>query len=253
MGAGIVAGLVGGRLPGPRMALFIGAGIVALAAWPAAGLRFPTAPRAAAKVYPRGGFLAAFLVCFALWSVAVGGFNPFFNAFFAERLRMGVERIGLAFSLSHAGQVLALLCAPLVLRWLGQVRGIAWMQFATGVFLVCLALSPGAGAATLAYVGYTSFQYMSEPGVFSMLMSRVAPGERSGASALYFLVTSISGSLAALAAGSGVVHFGYPAVLAACAAVAAAAALLFRVLISADPAGRPEGSPPPPPAESARA
>ncbi len=73
-----------------------------------------------------------------------------------------------------------------------------------------------------------SLQYMSEPGVFSMLMSRVAPGERSGASALYLLVTSIGGSIAALAAGGAVVRFGYPSVLAASAVLAAVAALLFR-------------------------
>ncbi|HWQ53430.1 MAG TPA: MFS transporter [Bryobacteraceae bacterium] len=242
---GIVGGLAGGRLPGllrslvgtadptdpNRMALWVAAGIVALAAWPAARLRFPVAPRVEAKVYPRGRFMAAFLVCLGLWSVAVGAFNPFFNAFFAERLRMSVERIGIAFAFSHAGQVTALLCAPLVLRWLGQVRGIAYMQLASGMALICLALSSGGGVATVSYVSYMSFQYMSEPGVFSMLMSRVAPGERSGASALYLLVTSISASVGALTAGSAVVRFGYPSVLVASAVVAAVASVLFRVLV----------------------
>jgi predicted MFS family arabinose efflux permease len=202
-----------------------------MAALPATRLRFPVVARAEEKVYPRGRFVAAFLVCLSLWSLAVGAFNPFFNVFFAERLRMSVERIGLAFAFSHAGQVAAMLSAPLILRWLGQVRGIACMQFATGLALISLALSPGAGVATASYVGYTSFQYMSEPGVFSMLMSRVAPGERSGASALYFLVTSIGGSIAALAAGGAVVRFGYPSVLGAAAVVAAVAALLFRALV----------------------
>jgi predicted MFS family arabinose efflux permease len=105
------------------------------------------------------------------------------------------------------------------------------MQLATGLALISLALSQGSGIATASYVGYTSFQYMCEPGVFSMLMSRVAPGERSGASALYLLVTSIGGSIAALAAGSAVVRFGYPSVLCAAAGVAAVAALLFRALV----------------------
>ena len=77
-------------------------------------------------------------------------------------------------------------------------------------------------------------------------MSRVAPGERSGASALYVLVTSIGGSIAALAAGGAVVRFGYPSVLAASAVLAALAALLFRGLI-----GRLAGSPQRRPAETA--
>jgi predicted MFS family arabinose efflux permease len=86
------------------------------------------------------------------------------------------------------------------------------------------------GAAAV-YIGYMSFQYMSEPGIFNLLMNRVAPGERSGASALYFLVTSLAGSLAAFAGGAALSRFGYPPVLVASGCLAMAAAFLFRTLV----------------------
>jgi predicted MFS family arabinose efflux permease len=209
----------------------VASGVAAMAAWPVARLRFPPVQKAESKVYPRSRFMIGFLIPLACWSLAVGAFNPFFNAFFAQRLRMSVARIGLVVSFSQISQALAMLLAPAVLKRLGQVRGIAVMQLATALGLASLAISPSARFAVAAYLGYMSFQYMSEPGLFSLLMSRVAPGERSGASALFFLVTSLAGSIAATVGGSGVVRFGYPAVLVAAASLVAAAAFLFRILV----------------------
>jgi len=107
------------------------------------------------------------------------------------------------------------------------------MQFGTACALAALAFSHSGAVAAVWYAGYMSLQYMSEPGLFSMLMERVRPGERSGASALYFLLTSLMGSLSALAAGNAITRFGYPCVLIASAALATLAALLFRILIPA--------------------
>ena len=59
-------------------------------------------------------------------------------------------------------------------------------------------------------------------------MSKVAPEHRNGASALYIAVTSIAGSIAALAAGAGIARFGYPAVLVTCATMVFASVALFR-------------------------
>jgi predicted MFS family arabinose efflux permease len=242
---GIPGGLVAGRLPGVmkhlfdspgsleplRWALVAASGVAALGALPAVKLRFQSISRTAAKTYPRARIVAGFLIALCCWSAATASFNPFFNAFFAERLRMSVQRIGAIFSYSHVAQVLALLSASVILKKLGDIRGIAWCQLATGVALALLAFSStGAGAAAV-YIGYMSLQYMSEPGLFHLLMNRVAPGERSGASALYFLVTSLAGGLAAFAGGAAISRFGYSPVLVASGCVAMAAAFLFRTLV----------------------
>ena len=241
----VVGGMLGGWLPGligrfahsltavgaQRASLLVASGMISLAALPAARMRFAPLPKEESKTYPRGRFILVFLFCLCWWSAAVSAFSPFFNAFFAQRMRMQVSRIGLVYSGAQFVQAMVVMAAPMVLRRLGQVRGIAWMQFGTACALAALALSPNGGVAAIWYAGYMSLQYMSEPGLFSMLMERVRPGERSGASALYFLATSSMGSLSALAAGGAITRFGYPSVLIASAALATVAALLFRTLI----------------------
>ena len=67
-----------------------------------------------------------------------------------------------------------------------------------------------------------------------MLMSRVKPSERSGASALNFLVISVAGSLSALLSGAAITDFGYSALLASAAVLATVAAGLFWMLIRED-------------------
>ncbi len=242
---GIPGGVIAGRLPGAMQHLLGSAGplepmrwalvaasiVTALAALPAMSLRFQSVARAAANAYPRARVVAGFLAALTVWSLATGAFNPFFNTFFAGRLHVSVPRIGAIFSYSQLAQVLALLSASAILKKLGDVKGIAWCQLATGAALALLAFSTtGVGAAAV-YIGYMSFQYMSEPGIFNLLMNRVAEAERSGASALYFLVTSLAGSLAAFAGGAAISRFGYPPVLIAAGGLAAVAALLFRTLV----------------------
>ncbi len=240
MSIGILGGLAGGRLPAviqsalhsgaldaKRTTLLVASAFAALGAIPAFGLRFSEPLRESAKIYPRGRFLSGFLVALACWSLAVGSFNPFFNAFFAH-LGLATERIGTIYSAGQVAQVVAVLAAPAVLRRLGDARGVAAMQAITAVGLVSLALTPAGAAAAVAYTGYTSFQYMSEPGLFKMLMGGVKPAERTGASALYFLVTSIAASIAALVSGAAIARFGYPPALIGAALIAVLAALLFR-------------------------
>jgi len=242
---GIPGGLVAGRLPGAmrhllhsagtlepmRWALVVASAVAALAAVPALRLRFQSVSRGAANAYPRARAVAGFLIALAVWSGATGAFNPFFNTFFAGRLHMAVPRIGAVFSYSQVAQVLALLSASVILNKLGDVKGIAWCQLATGAALALLAFSSTGTGAAAVYIAYMSFQYMSEPGLFNLLMNRVAPGERGGASALYFLVTSLAGSLAAFAGGAAIFRFGYPPVLVASGCVAMVAAFLFRTLV----------------------
>ena len=90
-------------------------------------------------------------------------------------LRIRANRI--VFSAGQLFQIAAILLAPVVIRKFGEAGGIAAMQVATALMLALLALGP-IQIASVAYIGYVSFQYMSEPGLFSLLMNRVSPGEQ---------------------------------------------------------------------------
>ena len=233
IGLGIVAGLIGGRLPGwiahtglaagaaeSKQIALLAAGVLAcLALWLVARLPLnaPENRMPLIRSYPSGPFIWRFLAAIGVWNFATGLFNPLFNAYFSRQWAMPVERIGLVFSISQASQVVAVLLAPLVLRKLGLVRGVAAMQLAAAAALAALASGPAALAAAALYAGYSSFQYMSEPGTYSLLMNRVSPEQHSGASALNFLMVFLAQAAAASAGGAVVAHYGYPPMLAGAA------------------------------------
>jgi len=246
-GIGIAAlgGVIGAGLPGwlskaaasvgvthtNRVALLISCGIIALGMWPLSHLTFQAAPAREKKGRVRNRFLFRFLPVIAIWSLVTGSFAPFFNVYFSQFIHMPMQRIGFVFAISQLSQVLAILFTPLIFRRFGLVTGIIYTQIATALALGALAGVRGASTAAFAYVIYMAFQWMSEPGMYTLLMNRISPAERNGASALNYLVISVSQSLAAAAAGASFTRFGYPAVLSVTAVVALAAAALSRLLL----------------------
>jgi predicted MFS family arabinose efflux permease len=247
--SGIAVGLLGSmsasRVPGLLMhmyqsmtaihakqaTLLLGCAIVAVGAWPALRLQFIPVPDPEKRFYPRNPFLFRFLLVVAVWTLGAGAFVPFYNVYFSQYLHLGLERIGMVNSLSQISQALAILAAPIVLKKYGVIAGIVYMQLATALALGCLATVHAVPAAVVLYTAYTALQWMSEPAIYSLLMSRVAPSEQAGASAINFLVISLAQSIATALAGASFVRFGYPAVLGVTAAVTLASAGMFRSVL----------------------
>ena len=244
IGIGFLAGFAGGRLPALlegaqgqsgqalHSTLLLVCGVAALGALPALKLRFRANPESERRVYPRSRFIKQFLAALLLWNLATGAFNPFFTVYFSKNLGMPIGQIGAVFSFAQLAQVVALLVAPIVLRRMGAVRGLMSMQIATGLCLAALAIGPTMAVAGTVYAAYVAFQYMSEPGMYSLLMERVEPQEQSGASALNFLVIFGAQALAASTAGFAVRRFGYGVVLVTAALAAFLAAIAVRQIRS---------------------
>jgi predicted MFS family arabinose efflux permease len=231
---GIAGNAVGGVLPlllhSRRTVLLWSAACSALAVFPALRLKeFPRAP-VGTRIYPRSRFLVLYLVPFAVWHLATGTFNPFNNVYF-KRLGFADQRIGSVFAAAQFVQVGALLAAPLIIRRLGLLNGIVVMMAATALGLAALATQPPVTGAVAAYIAYMSFQWMSEPGLNTLLMNRVAEREHSGASALNYVVAFGAQALAAYAGGVMFSRLGYGPALAGAAGLALLAAVLFRVLL----------------------
>jgi predicted MFS family arabinose efflux permease len=212
-----------------RAALLVGCGVAATATLPLIRLRLQTPGRTRAE-YPHGNFILLFLAGFGLWNLATGAFNPFFNMYLAERIHSSPESIGNVFAAGQLSQVLALLLAPVVFRRLGQARGISAMMLATAICLLALSGASTTGAAAAAYTSYMAFQWMSEPGINALLMSRVKSEERGGASSLYFLVAFSAQAVAAAFEGASMTALGYGPVLMAAAILALLAGAMFRSL-----------------------
>ena len=234
---GILGNWLGGHLPGlmggKRQAMLAGCALVALALAPSALLRLGPAPAEDAKLYPRSRFIVRFLMVWAIWNLATGAFNPFFTTFFA-RLHTPMERIGLILSGSQLAQVVALMLAPVILRKMGLVNGTAAMLLATAVAMGGLATGPTGAAAAAVFMAYTACQWMTDPGVNTLLMNRVREQERTGASALMMLVAFAAQFVSSLAGGAAIARFGYSAMLACAAGLALVAAVAFRTLPAAD-------------------
>ena len=183
-----------------------------------------------------------FLVAIGVWSVAIGGFSPFFSAYFSRYWQMPSKQIGIVDSISRISQLLAILTAPALFKKFGLVSGMAYAQVATAIALACLASASGPSAAIALYVGYVAFQWMCEPAIFTVLMNHVERKDRAGASALTFLVINASQTIASVVAGASYVRFGYPSVIAVTAVAGLAAATLFRLLLSKEAVLSPQGS-----------
>src|SRR5581483_10978767 len=146
IGIGIVGSLAGGTLPdwvgGIRPSLLAACAIAALGALASLRLPLPAPDVQTRNAYPRAHVIYRYLAALALWSLATGALNPFFNVYFATQLQAPIHSIGLIFSASQLTQTLAVLAAPLVLRHFGMPTGIMAMQIATGISLGLLATTP---------------------------------------------------------------------------------------------------------------
>ncbi len=246
---GIAGGLAAGHMPGWllrfhlatsrvesfRESLLIGCAFVLLALWRFWRIDMGTA-QPDKRIFTRPSpILIRFLLAMAVWNLGTGMLNQFFNVFFATRVHLPVAQIGTVFAIAQAAQVGAILLAPLVFRKFGLIRGISGMQYATGLALIGLAIGGGPVWAATGYAAYMMFQYMSEPGMFTLLMEGVPEGERGSASALNFVVAFSGQAIATATAGHLLTNFGYPPVMIGAAVVCAGAALLFRVLLAKPP------------------
>jgi hypothetical protein len=230
---GIVGNWVAGQMPellhGNQAALTASAVMCALSLIPALRLKAEQAAVPGTRIYPRGPFLWRFLAAFAVWHLATGTFNPFNNMYLAN-LKFSVAEVGKIFSASQVVQVVAVLFAPLVIRRLGLVTGIVSMMGATGIALAGLSMEPLGAQAVIMYSAYMAAQWMSEPGVNTLLMNHVDEKERGGASAMTYLVAFGAQAAAAYAGGTLFGQFGFGPVLVGAAAAAGIAAWLFKAI-----------------------
>jgi predicted MFS family arabinose efflux permease len=254
IGVGVLGGLLGGHIPGwfqsggssaivsKQQTMLFGVILAALAMLPLSRVALTGLPKSK-SVLPKSRVLLRFLTAIAVWNVATGAFNPFFNAYFSRHVGVDVVGIGSIFAAGQLAQVGAILLAPVLLARFGFIPGIAAMQAATAIALAALAIAPSAGSAVVAYASYMSFQWMSEPGIYSVLMGLVKPTDRGAAAALNVLVGHGAQAAAAALSGTLIQRFGYPASLGTAAVVAFIAAALFRLLVRSPEAPAPDSAP----------
>jgi hypothetical protein len=124
------------------------------------------------------------------------------------------------------------LLTPVLFRALGLVNGIVATQLLTAMALAALAGTHNTSLAVSMYLGFSVMHWMSSPGLYNLVMSRVPEQERSTAASMTLFCNALLQSAATAGAGILFVSFGYPHVLAGIAVAAAIAAMVFRSLVS---------------------
>jgi predicted MFS family arabinose efflux permease len=178
-------------------------------------------------------FLLRFLPAMALWTVVLTSFTPFANVYLSRARHVPMLRIGLIFSVAQIVQLCVTLLTPMLFRALGLVNGIVVTQIMTALCLGCLAGSRNTGLAVAMYLSFSAMQWMSSPGLYNLLMSRVPDEERTTAASMTLFCNALVGAGATAGAGILFTRFGYPVVLAEIAALAVVAAVLFLLLAGA--------------------
>jgi MFS family permease len=245
IGVGALGGLAGSRMPAwfshlpmltgwlraDQLTLTAASGVAAIGLIPCLALRNTNAPHTSRPRLFSSSDLKRFLPAVAIWGLVTGSFLPFANVFLAVHLRLPLTKAGTVFALSQLFQVAAVLCAPMLFRRLGISRGVLAAQIATASCFLVLALSTGSISTSATFIALTGAQYMSEPGIYSLLMEIVPKEVRAGASASMTLVLAISQLIAAASAGWGFTHLGYPRVLGIIALFAVTAGILFNTVV----------------------
>lgn len=242
---GFLGGLIGGRLPGwlaghssrlppaagMQIALLIGCAIALLALFPASRLRLSEPIEGREKLALPLRSVWRLLLPAAIWNFALGSVNPFVSLYFTKHLSLPLQDFGTLFGAAKIFSLVGMLSVSAYFRRAGIASGVARTQIAAALALACMAGSSAVWLAIPAYLAFESFAWMYEPGCFTLLANLVAPGQRAGASALYFLVASSSSALAAAIAGAVIYRVGYPAMLSSAAGLAVIAALAFQTLL----------------------
>jgi predicted MFS family arabinose efflux permease len=104
----------------------------------------------------------------------------------------------------------------------------------TATALGFLAITRDSRLAVVLYLGFSAMQWMSSPGLYNLLMTRVPDRERSSASSMTLFCNAVLASAATSGAGILYVRFGYPDVLIGISSLAALAAMLFWMLVGKD-------------------
>jgi MFS family permease len=256
VGTGIFGGVVCGYLPQwlnragfgmqpievKRLILFASSGIAALGLLAALRLRLPPLQAgmpigtlAENRTWRRflrvDRFLFRFLPAMALWTVVVTSFTPFANVYLSRDLHVPLLRIGLVFSAAQVTQLCVTLLSPMVFRILGTVKGVVATQLLTAVALGFLAGTQNAQVAVVLYLVFFGMQWMSSPGLYNLLMSKVSEEEQTNASSMALFCNALVGAASTAGAGALFLRFGYPHVLTGIAVLAVVAALLFWSLV----------------------
>ena len=172
------------------------------------------------------------LLPISLWAIVLAAFYPFGNVYLASQLKLPLGRISFVFSMVQVVQLIMLGATPVVLRLIGKANGLLAIQTIAGITLGILACTQKRDSAIALFLLFTALQWMANPGLYDLMMSRTPDAEREAASALMLFCNAIVSVIATPCAGLLYTRYGYHGPLIGIGALAIIIAGLSRSLLA---------------------
>ncbi len=138
-----------------------------------------------------------------VFGLGAGSFIPFINLFFADRFGLSFGSIGIALgSIAVAGSLGALSHGRLVASRLGQVRGVAAVEFASLPFALLAVFTGNVTLAVIFLATRAALMFGAQATWSAYQLSSFTQAERAAANATLALAWSVAAAIAASVSGA---------------------------------------------------
>jgi len=117
--------------------------------------------------------IVLFAIAQLLIGFGAGLVIPYLNLYFADRFKASTTSIGLIISLGQAATALAMFIGPLVVKKVGDVKAVVYLQLASLPFLLLTAYTEHLWLAALGFLFRQALMNAGNPIQMSLMMSKV--------------------------------------------------------------------------------
>ncbi|OCA87629.1 multidrug transporter [Bacillus sp. FJAT-27225] len=200
-------GLFMSDLESIRLTLLIGAGIYITGAIPAFNFQAPinraqSSPSAAGSSgkkssYNLSGFkiIALFAISQMLIGFGAGLVIPYLNLYFAGRFSASASTTSFIISLGQAATAFAMFIGPQVVKRVGEVRAVVYLQLASLPFLILTAYTQNLFLAAVGFLFRQALMNAGNPIQSSLIMSKVDDGMKGLANSINQMVFNLGWAL----------------------------------------------------------
>lgn len=199
-----------------RLTLIIGAIIYTIAIIPTMKFQNPvqksTESKKAAKSFSWKNNGMKLIVLFAVAQILIGFGSglviPYLNLYFSDRFSASTTSIGFIISLGQAATALAMFIGPWVVKKVGEVKAVVFLQLASLPFLLLTAYTNHLWIAALGFLFRQALMNAGNPIQMSLMMSKVNDSMKGLANSVNQMVFNLGWALMGPVSTGIVVQYG---------------------------------------------
>ncbi|WP_286229568.1 MFS transporter [Neobacillus mesonae] len=152
--------------------------------------------------------IVLFAIAQMLIGFGAGLVIPYLNLYFADRFSASTTSIGFIISLGQAATALAMFIGPLVVKRLGEVKAVVYLQLASLPFLLLTAYTNHLWLAAIGFLFRQALMNAGNPIQMSLMMSKVNDSMKGLANSINQMVFNLGWALMGPVSTGIVVQYG---------------------------------------------